>query len=425
MSEPTNPNSSPPDDLGFPLPQPAQRSRVTVLVILVLLVGGAFAFGYLQRSKAHRSMPAATLGDGGPVHVEVMKAEVLSSDQALSLPGSVKPLEEAKIYSRSSGYVRRWLVDIGDKVKEGQLLAEIDTPELDAQLAQARAQLATARANVKQAIAQRDFAKSNSTRYETLADQKLVSRAELERTQSQAATDEATVAAAESNVVAQEANVRRLQELQAFAKVTAPFAGTITSRSVDRGSLVGEGGSTPMFTLVATDPVRIFIDVPQTVAPSIRTGTDATVSVREYAGRAFAGKVTRSSGALDPDLHVMSTEVQVPNPEGALLPGMYVQVAINLPVPHRVLAIPATALYSDAQGLRVATVDAQQRIKFAPITIERDTGATLWVATGLTGDERIVKIAVPLLVDGDPVEIVQPSKPAAGSGSGLAQKSSP
>jgi RND family efflux transporter MFP subunit len=397
-----------------------------VLVILVLLVGGAFAFGYLQRSKSHRAMPAATLGDGGPVHVEVTKAEVLSSDQALSLPGSVKPLEEAKIYSRSSGYVRKWLADIGDKVKEGQLLAEIDTPELDAQLAQARAQLATARANVKQAIAQRDFSKSSSTRYETLADQKLVSRAEVERTQSQAATDEATVAAAESNVVAQEANVRRLQELQAFAKVTAPFAGTITSRSVDRGSLVGEGGSTPMFTLVATDPVRIFIDVPQSVAPSIRNGTDATVSVREYAGRSFTGRVTRSAGALDPELHVMSTEVQVPNADGALLPGMYVQVAINLPVPHHVLAIPATALYSDAQGVRVATVDAQQRIKFVPITIERDTGATLWVATGLTGDERIVKIAVPLLVDGDPVEVMQPhAGPAAGSGSGLAQKSSP
>ena len=177
--------------------------------------------------------------------------------------------------------------------------------------------------------------------------------------------------------------MRRLQELQGFAKVTAPFAGTITARTIDRGTLVGEGGATPMFTLVATDPVRIFVDVPQSVAPSIRVGTDATVTLREYSGKPFVGKVTRSSGALDPELHTMTTEIQVPNPDGALLPGMYVQVAVSLPVPHRVLEIPATALYTDAGGTRVAIVDAQQKLRFVPITIERDTGATLWIATGL------------------------------------------
>ena len=399
--------SQTPDDLGFELPPPAQSSWLKILLIAVVVVGGVFAIGYVKHQKARGGTPIAAT-DTGPLRVEVFAAKELSSDQALALPGSVRPLEEAKIYSRSQGYVRKWLVDIGDKVKEGQLLAEIDTPELDAQLAQARAQLAQARATVKQSQAQRDFAKSNSARYEGLADQKLVAKAAVEQLQAEAATGDANVAAAESNVVAQEANVRRLQELQAFAKVSAPFAGTITSRSVDRGTLVGEGGSTPMFTLVATDPVRIFVDVPQTVAPNIRVGTDAAVTVREYAGRTFSGKVTRTAGALDPELHVMSTEVQVPNTDSALLPGMYVQVAINLPVPHRVLAVPATALYSDAQGLRVATVDAQQRIKFVPITIERDTGAMLWIATGLTGDERILKIAVPTLLDGDAVEIAAP-----------------
>jgi len=396
------------DDLGFDLPSPAQSSRLRVVIVLLVVVGAAFGIGYLQWSKARGATPSIA-HEVGPIRVDVIKAKVLSSDQALALPGVVKPLEEAKIYSRSAGYVRRWLVDIGDKVKEGQLLAEIDTPELDAQLAQARAQLASARASVKQASAQRDFAKSNSTRYETLADQKLVSKAQVEQTQAQAATDEATVSAAQSNVAAQEANVRRLLELQGFAKVTAPFAGTITARSIDRGTLVGDGGATPMFTVVATDPVRVFVDVPQSVAPSVRVGTDAKITVREYAGRAFAGKVTRSSGALDPELHVMTTEIQVANPDNALLPGMYVQVAITLPTPHHVLEIPATALYSDSQGLRVATVDAQNKIKFAPITIERDTGATLWVATGLTGDERIVKLAAPSLVDGDTVELQKSS----------------
>ncbi|HTL35533.1 MAG TPA: efflux RND transporter periplasmic adaptor subunit [Kofleriaceae bacterium] len=434
-SQPSQPTQSPgPEDLGFELPAAAKSSWPKILVVVLLVVGGVFAVGYTKHHSGRGGSGAGmTTAEGGPLRVEVFNAKELSSDHALALPGVVRPLEEAKIYSRSQGYVRKWLVDIGDKVKEGQLLAEIDTPELDAQLAQARAQLAQARASVKQASAQRDFTKSSSSRYETLADQKLVSKAAVEQQQAQAATDEASVTAAESNVTAQEANVRRLQELQGYSKVTAPFAGTITARTIDRGTLVGEGGATPMFTLAATDPVRIFVDVPQSVAPSVRAETAASVAVREYAGRAFAGKVTRSSGALDPELHTMSTEVQVPNADGALLPGMYVQVSLTLPVPHRVLEIPATALYTDAQGTRVATVDAQNKIKMVPITIERDTGASLWVASGLNGSERIVKIAVPSALDGDPVEVVQAAAPA-GSGSegaqqarasGSGQKSSP
>lgn len=405
------------DDLGFELPPAAKSSRAFVVVMVVLLAGGLFAFGYFRRNNAHRGVPI-TATETGAIRVEVIAPKELTSDRALALPGVVRPLEEAKLYSRSQGFVRKWLVDIGDKVKEGQLLAEIDTPELDAQLAQARAQLASARANVKQAVAQRNFSKSNSSRYEMLADQKLVATGAVEQQQAQAATDEATLAAAESNVTAQEANVRRLQELQGFAKVTAPFAGTITSRTVDRGTLVGEGGATPMFTLVATDPVRIFVDVPQSVAPSIQTGTEAIVTLREYSGKPFVGKVTRSSGALDPELHTMTTEVQVPNPDSALLPGMYVQVSLSLPVPHRVLEIPATALYSDAGGTRVAVVDAQQKLHFVPITIERDTGSTLYIATGLQGGERIVKIAVPSALEGDAVEVAA-TPPAA-----AAQKSS-
>ncbi len=396
---------SEPEELGFELPAPAKSSRGVVAAIMILLVGGAFAFGYVQHRK-DKVDPVAAAGGGGAMRVEVVTAKALQSDQALALPGVARALEETKIYPRVSGYVRRWLVDIGDKVKEGQLLAEIDTPELDAQLAQARAQLAQAKAAVKQAIAQRDYSKQSSTRYETLQDQKLVAKAQVEQQQAQASSDEATVAAQEANVAAQEANVRRLGDLQAYAHVTAPFAGTITTRAIERGTaLVGDAASTPLFTLVATDPIRVFVDVPQTVAPSIKVDGDAIVEVREYAGRKFAGKITRMAGALDPDLHVMTTEIRVPNPDGALLPGMYVQAGLTLPVPHRVLEIPATALYNDASGLRVATVDAQNKIHFAKIAIERDTGATLWIATGLTGDEKIVKIAVPSLAEGDIVEV--------------------
>lgn len=403
------------EDLGFALPAPSRTSRTGVIVVLAILLGGGFAFGWSQRGKAHEraALPAAT---ARTIHVQVVQPKVIDSDHALALPGTVRALEQTRIFPRVTGYVRRWLVDIGDKVTAGQLLAEIDTPDLDAQLAQARAQLAQAQAAVKQVTAQRDYSRSNSQRFESLADQKLVSKSQVEQTQAQASTDEANVGAANSNVAAQQANVRRLVETQAFARVVAPFAGRITTRTVERGDLVMDGTSTALYTLVAIDPIRVLVEVPQTVAPSVRTGVEATVSCREFPGRKFSGKVTRAAGALDPDLHTMTTEIQVPNPDGTLLPGMYVQAELTLPVPHRVVEIPATALYNDAQGLRVAVVDGQQKAHFAPIRIERDTGATLQIATGLDGDERVIKIAVPDLVEGDALEISESG--SAGSSTG-------
>jgi RND family efflux transporter MFP subunit len=405
------------DDLGFELPAPAKTSRTAVIAGFAVVVGGLLLFGYIRREHAHAEVaPQST--DTALVKVEVVHPNELSSDHALELPGTANALEQTKIYPRAPGYVHKWLVDIGDKVKEGQLLAEIDTPDLDAQLAQARAQLAQAKAAVAQAQAQSVYSTSNAARYQGLSDQHLVAQQTVDQDVAQAATDKATVAANEANVVAQEANVKRLVELTAFSKVYAPFDGTITARTIDRGALVTDTGTTPMFTIAATDPIRIFVDIPQTVAPSVRDGTEAKITVQEYPGRTFTGTVTRSSGALDPDLHLMTTEIRVPNPDGALIPGMYVVASILLPVPHQVTEIPATALYNDAQGLRVATVDVHNKIHFAHITIERDTGNTLWVATGVTSKDRVVKLAVPTLIDGDIVDatdLATTAKPAAGS----------
>ncbi|HWO24900.1 MAG TPA: efflux RND transporter periplasmic adaptor subunit [Kofleriaceae bacterium] len=407
-----------PEDLGFSLPPPARSSRVVVALAVTALAGGAFAIGYVRHLQARGNVPVAR--DGRPVRVEVVKPVRLGGERALDLPGTVRPLEETRIYPRTTGYVRRWLVDIGDKVTAGQVLAEIDTPELDAQLAQARAAVAQARAAVAQATSQRDLSKANAARFQTLSEQQLVSKAQVEQAAAQAQTDEANVAAAQSSVTGQEANLRRLGELAGFAKVAAPFAGTVTTRSIDRGSLVSEGTGTPLFTVVATDPVRIFVDVPQSIAPSVRPGIAAEVTARELGERKLAGAVARAAGALDPELHTMTTEIRVPNGDGALLPGMYVRVQLKLPVPAPAFEIPATALYSDAQGVRVGIVDAGSRLRLVPITIERDTGATLHVATGLTGDERVVKLALPGLPPGALVEVavaVVPPPPAAAAGS--------
>ena len=405
MNGPVQPQTHPdkPEDLGFDLPEPGNTmSRFRIAFVLAVIVIGLFVFGELRHRSA-RGDTAQPRGDVA-VKVDVVKPNTLRGSSALALPGISRALEETKIYPRTTGYVRRWLVDIGDKVTEGQLLAEIDAPDLEAQLSQARAQLAQAQASVKQMEAQRDFSKSNTDRYQNLADQKLVSGSTLEQTQAQAKTDQATVNAAKSNVSAMEANVRRLVELQGFSKVLAPFAGTITSRTIDRGALLTDTGTTPMFTLVASDPIRVFIDVPQSVAPSIVNGTAVNVTVREFPGHKFPGVVARSAQALDPNLHTMSTEVDVPNADGRLLPGMYVEAELTLPVAHQIIEIPSTALYSDAQGLRVGVVETGNHVKLVPITIERDTGATLWIATGLKGDERILKVAVPSLVDGDVVD---------------------
>ncbi len=420
LTESTKPHDAP-DELDFELPAPAQSSKLKLLVGVVILAGGAFAFGYVRRNDP--ALAPVGSDQTGSIKVQVTTPKQLATDRALELPGTVRALEETKIYPHTAGYVKRWLVDIGDKVVAGQLLAEIEIPDVDAQLAQARAQVLQAEAAVKQAKAQATYSTSNAARNQVMLDQSLVAKGTVEQAQAQAGADQATIVADEANVVAQQANVKRLLELTSFAKITAPFAGTITSRTVERGQLVGDtttaSTATPIYTLAATDPVRVFVDMPQTVATSVQPGTPATVTSREYSNRTFPGKVTRSAGSLDPELHTMTTEIQVPNGDGALLPGMYVQAQVTLSVPHRVVEIPSTALYNDASGVRVATVDAEHKIHFVKIVIERDTGATLWIGGGLTGDEKIVKIAVPSLIDGDSVEVAEAP---AGSGSASAAR---
>ncbi|WP_394838388.1 efflux RND transporter periplasmic adaptor subunit [Pendulispora rubella] len=408
--EPASEPAEPADTLGFALPEPATltKTRVVSLALGALVVmGGAFLFGYLPKRQARAALEESTkVATQTSARVAVISAKVSASDRAILLPGSVQPLEETVIYPRANGYTRRWVVDIGDKVKEGQLLAEIDTPELDQELEQARAKLAQATAGIAQSNANRDFSKSTFERYKQLTSAGLASQQDLEQRRAQSLVDEANVGVSHANVEAEQANIRRLTQLKSFARVVAPFDGTITSRTIERGALVAMGNTTPLFKIAATDPMRVFVQVPQDVAPSVKTGLSAKVGVREYPSKTFDGTIWRAAGALDSATRTMNTVVRVANPTGELLGGMYAQVSLTLPTPHRVLELPSTAILNDGKGVRVAVVDNDNKIRLVPIVIERDTGATIEISSGLEGNEKIVKIVSADLSDGKTVEVV-------------------
>ncbi|HEY3818023.1 MAG TPA: efflux RND transporter periplasmic adaptor subunit [Polyangiaceae bacterium] len=404
---------TPPDghDLGFDLPQPAAISRARVLVLGLVgvgVLGVAFAVAYLPRRADRAALVQATdVAGGALLRVDVMAPKQGSSDRALSLPGSVQPLEETTVYARASGYVRKWYADIGDKVTAGQLLAELDTPELDQELDQARAQLLQAQATLVQSKANRGLSQTNLQRYVKLAPSGVVSQADLEQRQAMAEVDEANVSVAQAAISAQQANMRRLTQLKSFARVTAPFGGTVTQRTIEVGSLVTSGNGQPMYKVAAMDPARVFVQVPQDVAGSVRVGVPAAVTLREYPGRSFGGTVARAAGELDPMTRTMNTEVRVPNGDGALLPGMYAQVALTLPSSHRVFEIPSTALMTDSHGSRVAVVDAASKIHLVKVVVERDTGPTVEVASGLAGTERVAKLASSQFVEDQLVDVAK------------------
>ena len=397
------------DDLGFDLPEPATLSRsraLTIGVIGATVLAAAFLLGYLPRHHAKTELAegARAEAESAP-RVEVVSPKITSSDRAIVLSGSVRALEETAIYPRANGYIAKWLVDIGDKVKEGQTLAEIETPELDQELDQARAQLAQASAGVTQADANREFSEANLERFKQLVPAGVASQQDLDKTQAQSVVDSASVKVAKSGVAVQAANIRRLLQLKSFAHVLAPFAGTVTARNVERGSLVSSGNTTPLFKVAILDPVRVFVQVPQDAAAGIQNELRAKVTTREYPDRVFEGKVARSSGALDQNTRTMLVEVRVPNPKNELLAGMYAEVALTLPSSHRVFEVPATALLNDAKGLRVALVDADNKLRLTQVVVERDTGATVQISSGIDAEARVVKLSSADMVDGKAVQI--------------------
>jgi membrane fusion protein (multidrug efflux system) len=404
---PKQEGTPPQHDLGFSLPQPAKvgRSRGWLFVVLLLVaLGAAFLFGYLPRQKASHVLADTTAASARSApRVDTISPKRIDDERTTVLPGNVTPLNQTVLYPRAQGYVKAYFVDLGDRVTEGQKLAEIETPELDQQLDQARAQLLQAEAARGQAKANRDFALTSLERYKALRPAGVASQQDLDQRGAQALVDESNVAAAEAKIQVERANVRRLQQLKSFSLVTAPFAGVIAARTVEPGALVAPGSTTPLFELVATDPVRVFVAVPQDLAPSVKVGMKAQVTLREYPSRVFEGLIARSAGSLDPATRTMRIEVRVPNQDNALLTGMYSQVSLPLSSPHAVYELPASAVLADAQGTRVALVK-DGRVQLRQVVIERDQGATISIARGIDARDRVIRLATGTLIDGMEVE---------------------
>ena len=353
-------------------------AAVTVLAILVIIgVWNRIGQRHDQENFAQRTTQ---------LEVNVATAQRDSKPKELILPGTFQAFNQTTIFPRSNGYVESWKVDIGDYVQAGQLLAEIATPEVDQQLAQARAQ--------------EEIAKLTADRWRDLLDKKVVSKQEYDQ-------DEKAYEAAK-------ANLQQLEKIQGFQQILAPFAGKIAARNIDVGTLVtaGTGNSgTPLFSLVQSDVLRVYVFAPQENAPSIHEGLEAKIVLQEYPGQEFDGKVTRTAGALDPQSRTMQVEVQVPNQQGKLYAGMYGQVKFLLPDDNAPIVVPADAFVFRAQGPQVVTVTNDNRIHWQKISVGRDFGTQLEVLNGLKENTEVVMNPTDDLREGIEVQVKGDEKP--------------
>ena len=370
--------------------QIVKRARIAVLVVCVLLALGAARTVFVRIANA-RALEAGA-AELSKQYVKTALPKTSGTGQTLSLPGTLQGAVQSPISARASGYLKRWTKDIGSQVQKGDLLAEIETPEIDQQLSQAIA----AR---QQAASSLELAKSTVARWENLRKKDVVSQQDLDERRS-------GLAQATANVAAADANVQRLRQTEGFKRIVAPFAGVITRRNVDVGDLIDAGGSRPLFLLAQTDPLRVYINVPQAYAQLVKAGQPVVVTQAELRGQNFKGEVARTSGAIDTATRMMQVEVALPNREGLLLPGAYVQVSLPLAA-SRALSVPANALLFRAEGTRVATVDAEGRVRLRTINVGRNYGETVEVLDGITATDRLILNPSDSLAEGDVVAVAK------------------
>ena len=364
------------------------------------ILGVALLAGFVPRWRARGALLQESRELAVPT-VTVVSPAPAKSSAGVPLPAEVRPYVETPIYARASGYLRRWSADIGDHVDAGQLLAEIDTPELDQELARARAGLAQTEAAL-------DLAKSTARRWTDLLKTASVSEQETAEKQADLALKTATAEGAR-------ANVRRLEELKSFASVTAPFAGTITARKTDVGQLIVAGDGKELFRLAQTHKLRVFVRVPQTLARAVEPGQRAELTLTEMPGRAFEGKVVRSAGALEPDSRTLLTELEVDNAEGRILAGSYAQARFTEANSNAALTLPANTLLFRPDGIQVGVVGADGQVELRPVELGRDFGQTVEILRGVAASDRVILNPLDSLAAGVTVRVVEPARTVAKS----------
>ncbi|HXM97210.1 MAG TPA: efflux RND transporter periplasmic adaptor subunit [Candidatus Dormibacteraeota bacterium] len=381
--------------------KPTKRNGIFLVliagVILLVLFG---VFTLLQRKSQYQALARETDALAVPT-VAVIHPSVMSDQENMALPGTLQAYVESPIYARTNGYLKKWYFDIGSRVQKGQLLADIDAPEIDQQLSQARAELGTSQANA-------NLSEITANRYEGLLKSDSVSKQEVDN-----ATGD--FAAKKAMVRSSEANVRRLQDLESFKHIYAPFSGVITKRNVDTGILVnaGNGGTAQqLFFLAQTDPIRVFVTVPENYSSLIHPGLGAYLELTQFPGEKFQGQVARTAQALDAATRTLLTEVDVPNKDGRLLPGGFAQVHLQTKITGQRLQVPVNALLFRAEGLRAVVVDANHKVHLQPLTIGRDYGTSLEVLNGLKAQDWIVLNPADSLDEGEEVRVKQVAQPA-------------
>ena len=379
----------------------ASRSRAGAgrMLLLWLVPFAVFAvlgtYSIAGRRNTERVLAGETEQLAVPV-VATVHATPLDANSELVLPGSLEAFVSSPIYARTNGYLSKWYRDIGSRVEKGELLAEIDTPEVDQELQQARADLVTAQANL-------NLSSITAARYEELLKTDSISRQDVDNAKGD-------LAAKRSILQSAQANLKRLEDLESFKRIYAPFAGVITQRNIDVGTLInaGNGGTSnkELFDLAQMDPLRVFVAVPQSFAPSIRIGRQACLEMTEFPGHSFCGQVARTADAIDPATRTLRTEVDVPNPNGALLPGAYAQVHFGVKQSGAGrLSLPVNALLFRPEGVVAAVIGVNDRIELRRLTIGRDRGADVEVIQGLTAEDSVVLNPPDSLEEGEQVRV--------------------
>jgi RND family efflux transporter MFP subunit len=395
--------------------QPGQRptssgvGKVLFGLVVLLIVAGAVVYrGITTRARAAADVKADTQNLAVPA-VSLAQPKQGAPQEEIVLPGNIQAFIDAPIYARTNGYLKSWYVDIGGQVKAGQLLAEIDTPELDQQLQQARADLATARANY-------DLAQITAARYEDLLKSDSVAKQDVDNAVGDAHAKKAMVDSATDNV-------KRLEQLQSFEKVYAPFDGVLTARETDIGQLIGSGsgsGAKELFHVAAISTLRVYINVPQTYSPAAVPGVQAYLTMPQFPGRRFPGKLVRTAEAIDQASRTLLVEVDVANPTGKILPGAYAEVHLKLSSATSAVVIPVTCLIFRSEGLRVGVV-RNGHAALIPITLGRDFGTEVEVVSGLDGSEKVITNPPDSLVEGQEVRSATPGAGSWGAEQGSAQ----